>query len=272
MNMMDIEFASRRAWPALEEMETPGGVLRYAAGVSRRSNSMNPRCDRSFDASAVIQSSEEFFATRALPSVIRVVAPAGQLQASHYLLDAMLNQKAYLTESPTLVMAAPITTPQERCMLFSSDRAQWLDAWYRIKNLDKTSLPVHDAMLARIGDPCLFHLRLNSNRQPLATAMAVISCDYLGIFGVATAQHVRRQGLAQSMLLDLLAWGYQQGARYAYLQVETANIPARNLYEKNGFQELYSYWYRVKELLPAIKPNNHHDQQSKEKNRGYYSY
>ena len=38
----DIELASRRAWPALEESESSLALLRYARGVSRRANSLTP--------------------------------------------------------------------------------------------------------------------------------------------------------------------------------------------------------------------------------------
>ena len=248
MNMDEIEQASRRAWPALEEMETPLGVLRYAAGVSRRSNSMNPVCDRSFDPQTILECSEQFFAARDLPSVIRVVAPRGQLSASHYLLDAMLGQHGYLAEAPTLVMVAPLVSSINRSSYESVCKEEWLEAWYMVKELAADSLPVHQAMLARISDSCHFALRRNANGEPDVTAMAVASGSCVGIFGVVTASGVRRQGLAQSLITELMAWGREQGARYAYLQVEAVNTAARSLYENNGFKEFYSYWYRCKEL------------------------
>lgn len=248
MDMNEIELASRRAWPALEEMETPLGVLRYAAGVSRRSNSMNPVCDRSFDPQSIVECSEQFFAARELPSVIRIMAPQGRLNASHYLLDSTLGQHGYLAEAPTLVMAAPLQG-DTACASYDSESMQsWLEAWYAVKALSEDDLSVHQAMLARITDDCHFAVRRDSNGKAVATAMAVASGHCIGFFGVATDLEVRRQGLAQSLITELMTWGRKKGGRYAYLQVEAVNSAARALYENNGFREFYSYWYRSKTL------------------------
>ena len=248
MDINEIEIAARKAWPALEEMETPYGVLRFAGGVSRRTNSMNPVFNRSFDPQDVIRSSEQFFAARQLPSIVRVVAPRGQLHASHYLLDAALSESGYVTEAPTLVMVRALCESRTGSGMLSVSREVWLDAWHRVKSIGKESLELHSLMLSRVTDACRFLVHCDSRGRPLATAMAVCNSTCLGLFGVATTHDVRRQGLAQSLVSDLLAWGAAQGASYAYLQVESANTAARNLYEKNGFKELYTYWYRSKPL------------------------
>lgn len=248
MDMNEIELASRRAWPALEEMETPLGLLRYAAGVSRRSNSMNPVCDRSFDPQSIVECSEQFFAARELPSVIRIMALQGQLSASHYLLDTALGQHGYLAEAPTLVMAAPLQDHIAGAVHASESRQSWLEAWYAVKALPEEGLPVHQAMLARINDSCHFAVRRDASGKAVATAMAVASGHYVGFFGVVTAPEARRQGLAQSLIAETMTWGRMKGGRYAYLQVEAVNTAARTLYENNGFREFYSYWYRSKTL------------------------
>jgi ribosomal protein S18 acetylase RimI-like enzyme len=44
-----------------------------------------------------------------------------------------------------------------------------------------------------------------------------------------------------------LAKAKEIGAKKAYLAVVNNNIIAKTLYEKIGFQEIYKYWYRIKD-------------------------
>lgn len=68
----------------------------------------------------------------------------------------------------------------------------------------------------------------------------------MGLFDIATEAGRRRRGLAQRLIGHLLHWGALHGARRAYLQVEVRNEPARALYERLGFREVYRYWYRTR--------------------------
>ncbi|MNI92842.1 hypothetical protein D3C73_1506920 [compost metagenome] len=47
------------------------------------------------------------------------------------------------------------------------------------------------------------------------------------------------------MVLNLLRWGEANGATDSYLAVVANNGPARSLYSKIGFTEVYSHWYRI---------------------------
>lgn len=256
MNIADIELASRNAWPALEEQNTDCGVLRYAAGVSRRANSMNPCPGYQYDAQTIISTSEAFFSQRQQPSIVRVIAPDSRLDTTTYLLDCALGAASYQCEAPTAVMvkslaAADISAPAGAKQIRELERCRWLAHWYALKSQPTAACQVHQKMLARISDPGCFVAHFDVSGAVLATAMAVRSASALGIFGVATGAAFRRRGLAAALVRHLLAWGQEQGASYAYLQVETANVAAINLYRALGFSEYYSYWYRVKPMDTA---------------------
>jgi ribosomal protein S18 acetylase RimI-like enzyme len=42
----------------------------------------------------------------------------------------------------------------------------------------------------------------------------------------------------------LLCWAWDQGAQWAYLQVDATNAPALAVYRKFGYATAYSYHYR----------------------------
>jgi len=74
----------------------------------------------------------------------------------------------------------------------------------------------------------------------------VLQDGCLGLFDIITDEGQRRRGYGRQLMQGLLAWGKQQGARSAYLQVMLNNPPALALYAGLGFREVYRYWYRVK--------------------------
>jgi ribosomal protein S18 acetylase RimI-like enzyme len=46
----------------------------------------------------------------------------------------------------------------------------------------------------------------------------------------------------------MLRWAQEHVAAHAYLQVMNSNAPARHLYAKLGFLEIYQYWCRVPDV------------------------
>ena len=75
--------------------------------------------------------------------------------------------------------------------------------------------------------------------------MGVVSAQALSIVDVVTAAEYRQQGYGTTLLGQLFAWAQRAGASDAALQVQADNAPARALYTRLGFREVYQYWYRV---------------------------
>ncbi|MCI0662650.1 MAG: GNAT family N-acetyltransferase [Acidobacteria bacterium] len=59
--------------------------------------------------------------------------------------------------------------------------------------------------------------------------------DDLQIDNLAVSARRRRKGIGQSLLRSALSLAKRLGARTATLEVRSSNLPARSLYEKEGF-------------------------------------
>lgn len=251
MDIAQIEQAALAAWPALQEHNGQTGLLRFAAGVSRRANSMNPRIGQRVCADALQTETEAFFWPKKLPAIVRVMAEGFDRAADLAGLDQSLANSGYHLEGHTSLMLRALTPASSQ--LTGSALAcsevnleQWLFTWYALAGKDRSDFLTHQAMLNRIDGEARFLVLQTTQSEALASGFAVLLEGLVGIFGIATHRDYLRQGCASTLLETLLHWAQQKGARYAYLQVEADNSPACNLYLKLGFREFYNYWYRVK--------------------------
>ena len=251
MNVMEIENAARFAWPALEEKELPFGVLRYACGTDRRANSLNLFPNAELEAETLIDTTEKFFTARAAAPIVRIVQPDGNTLDAGNEIDAALSDRGYEKQATTLsmlldLMSLPdVTSSLGAATSETPDVESWLRAWYGLTGRELEKMCVHKLLLERSSLSHRFLLKSGLDGIPMGSGMAVCADRAVGLFGISTAAEHRRQGHAREIIESLLRWGFVQGARFAYLQVEESNRPAVNLYESLGFKKAYSYWYRV---------------------------
>jgi ribosomal protein S18 acetylase RimI-like enzyme len=92
-------------------------------------------------------------------------------------------------------------------------------------------------------------------RQPDGDAHAcgqvAVTGDLAGLYDVFTAPMARGRRLARALCIRLLSLACADGARRAYLQVESDNAPARAIYHSLGFADAYAYHYRTRDPLAA---------------------
>ncbi|WP_245997120.1 GNAT family N-acetyltransferase [Brevibacillus invocatus] len=84
--------------------------------------------------------------------------------------------------------------------------------------------------------------------EVVACGLGVLDSGYIGLYDIVTDSRCRKQGFGEQLVLHLLQWGRDNGAEISYLQVIADNRPALGLYAKLGYQEVYRYWYRIKDL------------------------
>lgn len=83
----------------------------------------------------------------------------------------------------------------------------------------------------------------------VACGLGVIEEDKVGLYDIRVSNSYRRQGLGTKICQKIIEEAIKKGADTAYLQVAATNDIAIRMYEKIGFRNLYTYWYRVKEIF-----------------------
>lgn len=241
MNQRRIEEAALNAWPPLQQILHDGWLLRFADGYTKRANSANPIYPSSLSPAENVAFCEREYTARGLPPIFRLTPFAPEA------LDAYLAAQGYRVLEPTLVMTrgledvpAPAAAEGRLAELPLDD---WLAEYHRMRGTANS--PAHRGMLRAIPSECCYAV-LMTDEGAAACGLGVREGELLGIFDIVTDPLRRGQGYGTQLVQGLLGWAVARGARVAYLQVVEANEPARRLYTRCGFAELYRYWYRVK--------------------------
>lgn len=237
-----IEELSLNALPSLQTLMYDGWVLRFANGYTKRANSINPIYDSTSNVEEKIRFCEELYRSKNLPVVFKLTSAVHPEN-----LDAILAENNYELNSPTSVQIAEIGN------IDSSPNAQangtlteeWFAHFCRMNNIAEKNKSTLWQILESIALPKCF-ATVRYNYKAIACGMSVLQGQHVGLFDIVTDASFRNRGFGTQTLRQLLAWGKENGARRAYLQVLENNAPALRLYSKLGFSQVYHYWYRIK--------------------------
>lgn len=239
MNMPSFGHLVHRHWPAYEVRESHGWLLRHAAGVTKRANSVFPAGEPAAR-DAAIAAAERFYRERGRPPIFSMddAAPAW--------LDAELDARGYAMVDPTIVMSRPLDgtwgPPAHKVALDDEPSPGWAERWWEV---DGRGGPEELAVAERIlrGVPSTY--AAIGGGVPDAVGRLTVTDGWAGVYCMAVRSAARRQGLGRAILLALLDAARMERAQHAYLTVVAANAPARALYAGLGFTEIGGYHYRV---------------------------
>ena len=240
------EELALNAWPALQTLAYDGWLLRFAEGYTKRANSVNPLYGSTIPTLEKINYCEEIYTAQGLDTVFKLTSATRPEN-----LDDILSERGYqkkdLTSVQTLDLANLVVPSEFGGTVEATPQLteEWLENFCRLNRVDEKYTPTMKRMLESIIPQRCF-MALKQEGETVATGLAVLERGYVGLFDIVTASHLRKQGLGRQLILHLLNWARIHGAHHAYLQVVYENAPARRLYEKLGFQEIYTYWYRIK--------------------------
>ncbi len=240
--LLAIERHSALGWPAPEVVMLNGWECRFAPGSqSRRVNSLTPMTPLPGLLPQTLAVARRLCRERGVACTVRTTPSIGADEI------AFLEAEGFIRKDTTSVEVAPLGggfVVDPDVVLASPPHADWLRAFADTSRLDASETDVIDRMLSAVSGAMIF-ARLTVDGVPVAFGRAVMIDGLLGVFQIATAPSMRRQGLGRKIVTSLMAWGRQQGAMRAYLQVVATNRPARTLYQGIGFKPLYPYTYYV---------------------------
>ena len=102
--ILKLEEIALNAWPAIEEFNLDGWVIRYANGVTKRSNSVNPIYESSQNIDEKIDVCEKFYRSKTIPVCFKITEIA-----QPFGLDEMLDARGYAHKFDVLIQVMDIS-------------------------------------------------------------------------------------------------------------------------------------------------------------------
>jgi ribosomal protein S18 acetylase RimI-like enzyme len=239
-----IEELSLNAWPSLQTVLYDGWVIRFANGYTKRANSVNPLHPSTIDLDEKIRFCENLYQDKNLSVVFKItpiVSPGSldeRLSASGYRKDSLTSIQVMELGSANLQVTHEVDLQEDLS-------GEWLDNFCRMSAVSETQRePLRQILTNIVPSHCF--VSLTSADQVIACGLGVLQSGHIGLFDIVTDMAFRGRGYGRQVVESILAWGRQNGAQKAYLQVMLNNPPALHLYSKLGFTEKYQYWYRIK--------------------------
>jgi len=243
----NIEEISMNAWPALQTFHFDGWIIRFANGVTKRSNSVYPIYYSNEKIENKIEFCEKLFRYADIPATFKIAGISNPPD-----LDKILEDSDYQKKSETFVFVMNLnelsgTLNKNIECSFETDYI-WLEHFIRMNNINISQMPVYKKIIDQILLPKSLFTLLENNKI-IGCGLGVMEAKFIGLFDIVIDKDYRKHGFGQYLVNNILKWGKQNGAENAYLQVLSANTNGINLYSKIGFKEAYKYWYRIKEQI-----------------------
>lgn len=245
-----LEDCALSALPAAYTAYDDGWILRTSAGHTGRNNAV-VASQAGRDPLALKVHRVEVFYTRLGRPALFYLSPVTQPDD----LLAHLDRHGYEPRGGPVdvqVTSLPVAIAGDSAPVGVQLSPRLSPAWLRAyaathPALGRADLAAKRAAMRAIGLPVAF-AHVYAEGRAVAAGSAVSHGRWLGLFDIAVHVDHRAQGLGTALTHRLLAWGAEQGAQRAYLQVATDNEPAQRLYAKFGFARVYHYLYRQRRL------------------------
>ncbi|MFI6930451.1 GNAT family N-acetyltransferase [Streptomyces sp. NPDC050287] len=247
----ELARVAARAWRPVESERLGEWELRAAEGFTRRANSVLPLGDPGLPLDEALTVVRQWYGDRGLPAYVQTATGA---EGTQELLCAELERRGWVREVTAELWTgalAPVADRGEPGGVVLSRQADeaWL-ARYQRKGVSEVALKVLGSGSPRSdeagsgGGPSVWFATVPGASQgaaPAAIGRCVVDGRWAGFAAVEVDPEQRRRGLATTVMAALAGRALEEGASAAWLQVETDNAGARQLYAGMGFAAHHAY-------------------------------
>ncbi|NPD88106.1 MAG: GNAT family N-acetyltransferase [Asgard group archaeon] len=245
-----LQEISILTWPPKMILNLNGWKIRISEGITKRANSVSPLEYSGNNLIEDISVVENYYRVNRLPSIFQLHDTFEPVSLQDKLLSL-----DYKIVDETIVMMAnideinlPYQNEKYEFHLLENQLDKWLNDLQLINQTDKLQIDGRREIISRIAQSNVGYFVARDNKKTVAVGLAVLQENYMVIYSMFTHPDYRRKGIAQTILANMIEWGDVNLVDRVFLQVESENTSAINLYKKVGFKEKYRYRYLIKEL------------------------
>ena len=246
--VLALESRLVNAWPSFDYQVYDGWLLRLARGYSKRANSAAALVPgAALDGALIDHMVAHFIAENVRPTFRLTTLESPEA-------DRVLEARGFRLIEPTQALIKPIPedcTGDPAVILEPKVSPRWVRETAQSYGGEKADDSILIDIVSRIRQTAAF-ATLDLDDRHVAWGLGVAERGYVGLFDVVVAPELRGIGLGRRIVTSLMAWGREQGAHTAYLQVREDNEVARALYLSLGFETAYRYTHRV---MPGRREN-----------------
>ncbi|MQB19587.1 GNAT family N-acetyltransferase [Agrobacterium tumefaciens] len=237
-----LEAVSFRAWPASSVIYDGSWQIRLTGShPSKRINCVVPLDPSDYGNCDVrLEKARRRFEDFGRPLIIRettLMPPE---------LRAHLYDNGWTVFEEVKVMTADLVNaelPETMAHLPTHDIGRFVEASLKVGDEDLSLRSPIAEIVSSIKPNLGLFIKEEVEGDPQATVICVQDNDLAGVLSLEVASAARRMGVGSEILTSALRWARISGAKTAWLQVVSTNVPALALYEKFGFEEAYTYRY-----------------------------
>jgi N-acetylglutamate synthase len=240
MNNIKIEKAGLISWPAFEEFDDNGWILRFADGYTKRANSITILKPNTDSIESRIQHYEHLYNSKRQPCIFRLLSFNDNTET-----EKILDARGYTKNDHSLVLSQDLKNRVFQAFEFDPVTVdEWMKYYCELSHKKIKAHSTHIKIINNIKEKHIL-AALSVNNKIISCGLGVLSEGLFGLFDIVTHPQHRNKGCGYKLISGMLHWAVKNDSSSSYLQVVAENIPAIGLYKRLGYEPAYEYHYKI---------------------------